>query len=168
MDGLEVWRVNGKKLEEGTIRVGSDKFTIHIDIKRQKTGFFLRRVSSAESAHHDASGNSIAKDSSKRVIDVGAIDRIQRGQTSIIGKGSRRQNDSNVAVLKNGSEADGQPGRVSPERSFSIIFHGERQVDLLAADPMDRDEILDGLNHIILTYQDAKASQSKTHSCFIF
>jgi len=42
------------------------------------------------------------------------------------------------------------------DRSFSIIFRGERQLDLLAADPMDRDEILDGLKHIILTYQEAK------------
>lgn len=183
LEGVEIWVVssNGKKIEPAILMLGPDKFTIYINIKRQKPSFFMRRVSSAESAHHDANGNSIAlggKEKDKRVIDIGAIDRIQRGQASIVGRGGRlrqsdtsmyrgggggqaalggkggkfRQSDTSVGA---GSANEANP-RVAAERSFSIIFRGERQLDLMAADPMDRDEILDGLKHIILTYQEAK------------
>ena len=150
LEGVEIWTVsaNGKKIEPAILTLGEDKFTIYINIKRQKAGFFLRRVSSADSTHHDANGNSIAlggKEKDKRIIDIGAVDRIQRGQTSIVGRGGRRQSDTAMGA-----------GSGTTDRSFSIIFRGERQLDLMAADPMDRDEILDGLKHIILTYQEAK------------
>lgn len=155
LEGVEIWKVtsNGKKIDPAVLILGPDKFTIYINIKRQKPSFFLRRVSSAESTHHDANGNSLViggKEKDKRIIDIGAVDRIQRGQTSIGGRGGRRQSDAAV-ILGN----EGQP-RVNSDRSFSIIFRGERQLDLMAADAMDRDEILDGLKHIILTYQEAK------------
>ena len=152
LEGVEIWKVasSGKKIDPATLTLGPDKFTIYINIKRQKTGFFLRRVASDQSTHHDANGNSLngAKDKDKRVIDIGAIDRIQRGQTSIVG--SRRQSDNGVGQNQQAQE------RVTPDRCFSIIFRGERQLDLMAQDSMDRDEILDRLDHIIWTYQEAK------------
>lgn len=182
LEGVDISVVssNGKKIEPALLTLGPDKFTIYINIKRQKPSFFMRRASSTESAHHDANGNSIAlggKEKDKRVIDIGAIDRIQRGQASIVGRGGKlRQSDTSMyrgggaqaamvgkggkfrqsdTSVGNGSTNQAN-GRVATERSFSIIFRGERQLDLMAADPMDRDEVLDGLKHIILTYQEAK------------
>ena len=155
LEGVEIWKVtsNGKKIEPATLILGADKFTIYINLKRQKTGFFLRRVSSDQSTHHDANGNSInGAKGDKRVIDIGAIDRIQRGQTSIMGRSGRRQSDT----LMGSSSKQATQEKVTPERCFSIIFRGERQLDLMAKDSMDRDELLDRLDHLIWTYQEAK------------
>lgn len=149
--GVEVWKIsaNGKKTEPATLTLGKDMFTIYINVKRQKSGFFLRRAASDQSTHHDPNGSSAnGKDKDKRIIDIGAIDRVQRGQTSIVGmgRGSRRQSDPAIQMQD----------KVTPDRSFAIIFRGERQLDLMAKDCMDRDEILDRLDHIIWTYQEAK------------
>lgn len=154
LEGVEIWKIisNGKKIEAATLTLGPEKFSIHINTKQKRAAFFLRRGSSAESTHHDADGMAInGRDQDKRVIDIGAIDRIQRGQTSIIG--GKRQSDTALVVGNNGQQKQEQ---VTPDRSFSIIFRGERQLDLMAKDCMDRDEILDALDHIILTYQEAK------------
>ena len=159
LDGVDIWKItsNGKRIEAATLRLGPDKFTIYINVKRQRAGFFLRRVSSDQSTHHDANGRKeIGGD--KRIIDIGAIDRIQRGQTSIVGRSGRRQSDTVIVVGKGqGSPTkDAPPDKVTPDKSFSIIFRGERQLDLMAQNSMDRDEILDRLDHIIYTYQEAK------------
>jgi hypothetical protein len=151
LEGVDIWMIlsNGKKIAPAVLTLGPDKFTIYINAKQRRPGFFLRRVSSAESTHHDANGMSISgKDKDRRTIDIGAIDRIQRGQTSIVG--GKRQSDAAIVV------GVGQQEMVTPDRSFSIIFRGERQLDIMAEDFFIRDEILDALDHIILTYQEAK------------
>ena len=154
LDGVDIWMIlsNGKKITPATLTLGPEKFTIYINVKQKRSGFFMRRVSSADSTHHDANGMSISgKDRDNRVIDIGAIDRIQRGQTSIIG--GKRQSDTAIVV---GAGQGATQEQVTPDRSFSIIFRGEKQLDLMAKDCMDRDEVLDALDHIILTYQEAK------------
>ena len=45
---------------------------------------------------------------------------------------------------------------LQPNRSFSIIFRGERTLDLMTADDLDRDSILDALDFVIRSYQAAK------------
>lgn len=45
---------------------------------------------------------------------------------------------------------------LQPNRSFSIIFRGERTLDLMTTDDLDRDTILDALDHVIRSYQAAK------------
>jgi hypothetical protein len=157
-EGVDVWTVasNGKKIEPATLTLGHDKFTIYITVKRQKASLFLRRITTDPSTHPNSYGSNIigGKDRDKRVIDIGAIDRIQRGQTSISARGSRRQSDTLIVVGKGPGK---QPqDKVTPDKCFSIIFRGERQLDLMAQDSMDRDEILDRLDHIIWTYQEAK------------
>ncbi|CAB9505823.1 Inactive phospholipase C-like protein 1 [Seminavis robusta] len=157
LEGVEVWKItaNGRKIEPATLTVSADKFTISVIVKKPRAGFFLRRVASTESAHHDShsnGSNGSTKEKDTRVIDVGAIDRIQRGQ-KFMPKGTRRLSDPNVS---RGGHHQNEADKVSPERSFSIIFRGRSQMDLMAKDSMDRDELLDGLDFLILTYQESK------------
>ena len=49
---------------------------------------------------------------------------------------------------------------LEPSRSFSIIFRGERTLDLMTLPDDDRDEILDALDRVINAYQDAKVKAS--------
>jgi hypothetical protein len=50
---------------------------------------------------------------------------------------------------------------LQPNRSFSIIFRGERTLDLMTAEDIDRDKFLDALDHIICAYQAAMVKVGK-------
>lgn len=45
---------------------------------------------------------------------------------------------------------------LAPSRSFSIIFRGERTLDLMTVPGVRRGEILDALDNVIRAYQTAK------------
>ena len=45
---------------------------------------------------------------------------------------------------------------LDPKRSFSIIFRGERTLDLMTLEDDQRDDILDALDHVLQAYQAAK------------
>lgn len=45
---------------------------------------------------------------------------------------------------------------LQPKRSFSIHFRGERTLDLMTADNVNRDAILDALDNVICAYNAAK------------
>jgi uncharacterized protein (DUF2267 family) len=166
LEGVEVWKVtnNGKKIEPATLTLGPDRFTIYVNVKRQKAGFFLRRVASSETTNSNNNMDSTQNSSSNkekdcRVIDIGAIDRIQRGQNFVMARGGRRLSDPSLRSSSHHTQNDQQPDtdKVTPDRSFSIIFRGESQLDLMARDALERDELLDRLDHIIFGYQEAKA-----------
>lgn len=70
-------------MREAFLTLSQDKFTIYISYSKLKNGGFrktlvkplLRKVSSI-SNHDDADGD-------QRAIDIGSIDRIQRGQNTL-------------------------------------------------------------------------------------
>jgi len=152
--------------ESGIVRkafltLSQDKFTLYITT--EKRGLISPGKGSIFSLRRTKS-NGDADDTRERIIDIGAIDRIQRGQVTHkfeLAKKSRQ--DSFRNLLKEQLKFDSATGArysdllfLHPNRSFSIIFRGERTLDLMTTDDLDRDTILDALDHVIRSYQAAK------------
>ena len=119
-----------------------------------------------------------------RAVDIGEMDRIQRGQSTqqfeFAKKNTRNNNPlerSSVEVVLNKNDlrrnySSGGASTVSsrttysemsimiqqldPSLSFSIIFRGAHTVDLMARTVQERDAICDTLDAILLAYQRGK------------
>lgn len=121
----------------------------------------------------------------RRAIDVGEMDRIQRGQStmeferakknkparpSAIGSrvgstssaarqgttGSRNTSNSSVVAVVTPMASDEDLLRLDPQRSFSIIFRGAHTVDLMAESYEDRNLLCDTLDRILAAYDRGK------------
>lgn len=76
-----------------------------------------------------------------QVIELGSVDRIQRGQNTLRFERARKS--------RGGASLD-------LARSFSIIFRGERTLDLLVAEGTDREPILHALDRLLREYRENK------------
>lgn len=108
-----------------------------------------------------------------RAIDVGEMDRIQRGQSTQqfekakkvlsaskptaaarnTSTSSSASVESSVAITGNSLLVD---PTLDPKRSFSIIFRGAHTIDLMASSYEIRNEICSTLDRILLAYQRGK------------
>jgi hypothetical protein len=149
---------NGKT-RPSFLTLSHDKFTLYVTSEKRRGdhsggggGWFRRGSSSARS------------DVTERAIDVGAIDRIQRGQATqqfeLAKKHNRNVSDASShrrsasGSITGGSDNDSLL-LFDPTRSFSILFRGERTLDLMMVDA-NRDRVLDALDDILRAYNAAK------------
>jgi len=85
----------------------------------------------------------------ERAIEIGSIDRIQRGQNTLRFEKARKSARVPIGSPKKITSLDST-------KSFSIIFRGEQTLDLMTTDQDNRDEILDALDRILHGYKSAK------------
>jgi hypothetical protein len=151
LDGVNVLRVNANgRTRPSFLTLSQDKFTLYLTTTKRgpqaRGGLSLLglRRSKSEGETHE------------RTIDIGAIDRVQRGQGTTkfeLAKNSRRSSfPGNISD----DESFSTIAALDPKRSFSIIFRGERTLDLMTLEEDQRDDILDALDNVFQAYQQAK------------
>jgi len=134
------------------LTLSKDKFTIYVTTNKFKSGKvgnlssirrpLLRKVTSIGSTDEE---------SDERSVDIGSLDRVQRGQNTYRFELARKIS-SRLSSPKNNKSINSDPSR-----SFSIIFGGERTIDITVSDPdVSRDEIVQALDGILYTYGSAK------------
>jgi len=177
MEGVHVLRVkvNGI-MRESFLTLSQDKFTLYVTSGKIVSvapksyvsfgwlRFLVGSPSIPDPAILASSASSITNHTldvtnpEERSIDIGAIDRIQRGQTTQkfeLAKKSRQDSRRNLMM-------DEDDDLLYPNRSFSIIFRGGRTLDLMMRDESDdRDEVLDALDNVIKAYKAAKVRVEK-------
>mmetsp|Transcript_16305 Transcript_16305/g.24168 ORF Transcript_16305/g.24168 Transcript_16305/m.24168 type:complete len:226 (-) Transcript_16305:2389-3066(-) len=143
LEGVSVVKVGTSgKTKKSFLTVSADRFTVYITtskVKRGKIGSLKRVIS----------GNG-GDGQSERAIDIGSIDRIQKGQITHKFELARKS-------ISIGSPRRSRCMPLDPNRCFSIMFRGERTLDLMTEEFDNRDEILDILNKILEVYQSAKS-----------
>eukprot|EP00980_Cylindrotheca_fusiformis_P020851 scaffold7839_cov59-Cylindrotheca_fusiformis.AAC.2 len=176
-DGIPVLRVyaNGKTTKT-TLRLSSDNFTIHVkQHPSQKTSNVKQRWSLSSSKHKSESA-----EAADRVIDVGAISKIQRGHARRRFELARSRTDNSMRSIMSNISLDTSAAAATtevldPSLCFSINFWGDWTLDLMILMSSSsttttkstktttnknmttiRDEILNALDTIIKTYQKAK------------
>ena len=154
--GIPVTKIttNGK-LKNRILTLSPNKFTIHISSSRLKGGSMpnnspgglikpmLLKVASVGSVSTD--GGADGERGQERSIDIGSIDRVQKGQTTLKFEQAKKMLPVR-AVLDN----------FDPNCSFSIIFRGSRSLDILVDSRDVRDELLDAFLKLINAYQRSK------------
>lgn len=142
-EGIHIVLVSAHgKTEQARLSISSDKFTVKITSENNAPGGFFSKPKLEV-----------------RLIDVGEMDRIQRGQAHFEDKKkiSNRDDSSALRIYSNGlSESASKVLALDPERSFSIIFRGAQTLDLMATDLRVRDDICDALDRILASYLTAK------------
>lgn len=155
VEGVHVVQVSANgKAHPSTLQISEDKFTLKVSSdEAHSTGIFFRSNSMAET----------------RAIDIGEMDRIQRGQSTqqfekaklnaVDEKQLRRPHmhrHTSSGSTTTTSMTTLSVQQLEPQRSFSIIFRGTDTLDFMAASFQERDEICDTLDKILETYQRAK------------
>lgn len=153
LDGVNVLRVNANgRTRPSFLTLSEDKFTLYITTtKRGPPGggrglslLGLRRSKSEGETH-------------ERSIDIGAIDRVQRGQGTTKFEMAKKNREDSIASFRSTDDAsEATIAALDPKRSFSIIFRGERTLDLMTLEADQRDDILDALDNVLRAYQAAK------------
>ena len=134
---------------------------------------------SSSSSHH----NNNNSNHNERAIDIGEMDRVQRGQSTqqfeLAKKNVKVDQNSNNKVLdvlykkaelqRNSSTSSNSSlpslsttaiNKLDPALSFSIIFRGAHTVDLMATTEKDRNVICDTLDQILQAYRRSKSRVS--------
>jgi phosphatidylinositol phospholipase C delta len=135
--------------EPAILSLSDDKFTVTITSTSslpKTSGFFTKQ-----------------QPTTRRDIDIGEMDRIQRGQSTqhfekAIKKSERtllKAELSRKTSEGSGSKASTGPS-LDPKRSFSIIFRGAHTLDLMTESPKALDVICTALERILLDYQRGK------------
>lgn len=134
---------NGKS-QPAVLTLSQDKFTIYIKRQTNPGVFAFFKRSDAE-----------------RAVDIGEIDRIQRGQSTQQFEKAKKNAETKVLrkteLQRNSSAGTGSTlQQLDPQRSYSIIFRGAHTLDLMADSQVARDEICNALDRVLLAYQRAK------------
>jgi len=145
-----------------------------LTLSRDRFTAYIRREGSAKSANSSVFSFGSRKTdagASDRAIDIGEMDRIQRGQSTQqfeFAKKHAKALDVEVVLKKADLIRDYSSGSTTPSNtlaliqqldpslSFSIIFRGAHTVDLMAQTKAERDEICDTLDAILVAYQRGK------------
>lgn len=181
LTGLQIYRVaaNGKT-QSATLTLSVDRFTAFLrsDNSSPTNRSNLRRTASAASIGSSVFSFGFNRDAKfeERAIDIGEMDRIQRGQSTqqfesakkhvkadnkafevVLKKSDLQRNSSNSSSCSvTVSTASPVINHLDPALSFSIIFRGAHTVDLMAKTEDDRNEICDTLDRILQAYQRGK------------
>jgi phosphatidylinositol phospholipase C delta len=149
------------KTQSAQLRLSADKFTLWIRTTKNAKSYFAKTVTE------------------DRAIDVGEIDRIQRGQstqqfekakkkqihgtpTTPVAQPKLHRNMSSGSNSVTSSSAGGASYSTAmiqhfdPELSFSIVFRGAHTLDLMAMEVDECDELTTTLDRILEAYQRAK------------
>jgi len=172
LTGVQIYTVAASgKTTPAILTLSVDRFTAHI--RRDQS------VSSTKSNTSSVFSFGKRQDDSPedRAIDIGEMDRVQRGQSTqqfeFAKKKHAKENNNVVEVVlrkadlkrdySNGSNTSTAQAislaaiqQLDPSLSFSIIFRGAHTVDLMAQTKAERDEICDTLDAILLAYQRGK------------
>lgn len=162
IEGVKVFKVESKgKSTPASFRITEEKFTLLVEtIDSAKSSFTIFSSKPQKQI---------------RPVDVGEIDRIQRGQAThqfekakkSVGKHRRTSSGSSISSLKKvelqrNNSVEGVSATASaiqlldPHRSFSIIFRGAHTLDLMATTHQERNMICDALDNILQAYQRSK------------
>jgi len=151
-DGIRVIKVTSNgRMRDRILTLSQNKFTLFVTGHRMNSdptagGGVLRatllKVTSIGSYDH----NGDEKVDAERAIDMGSIDRVQKGQTTLKFEVARKASPGKTP----------SSSHLDPHKSLSIIFRGERSLDLVMESRDQRDEILDTLNRLIQVYQSSK------------
>eukprot|EP00978_Attheya_sp_CCMP212_P006524 scaffold15048_cov55-Attheya_sp.AAC.2 len=171
LEGVNVIKVNTNgKTRKGFITLSEDKFTLYLTsskVKSSSSSSLMRPILKKVTSIGSSSSASEEQDA-ERAIDIGSIDRIQRGQNTHKFEMARQRNtgsgSGSVGSPRGGgsfrSSSKKNTFDLDPNRSFSIIFRGERTLDLMTMPTEEgnneRDQILNALDAILKTYQTAK------------
>jgi len=133
------------------LRLSADKFTFTIT----STATTSRGLFSKPSATHT------------RDVDIGEIERIQRGQSTHHFEKAKKK-VSKGDLIRHSSTSSQTTGSVTsawhkldPGRSFSIIFRGAQTLDIMAEDECLRDQICTLLDSLLDAYQVAKVKVAR-------
>jgi len=198
LKGVQIFTVaaNGKT-QAATLTLSRDRFTAFIDPPRNKaddekgsgTSHNKRTNSSSGGSSSGGGGGGVfglfkgdkSNEVQHRAIDVGEMDRVQRGQSTqqfefakkhvAVTSTKNNTSNSNFEIVLNKAELSRNPSasstssaaqmmaaiqQLDPALSFSIIFRGAHTVDLMAVTEYERDEICDTLDEILTAYQRGK------------
>jgi hypothetical protein len=178
LKGIKVWTVaaNGKT-RPAFLALSSDRFTAT-----------LRRDGPSFSSDHSTTGSPGSGSSflffgrrsqdDTRSIDIGEMDRVQRGQSTQqferarkrggFAKTASERSIEQTFIPPTAVKVSPKPSRpkhhqqqpLDPILSFSIIFRGAHTLDLMAVTPEDREEICDTLDQLLKAYQQGKVRVS--------
>lgn len=156
LDGVNVLRVNANgRTRPSFLTLSEDKFTLYITTTKRGPASGGRGLSLLGLRRSKSEG-----ETHERTIDIGAIDRVQRGQgTTKFEMAKKNRRDSLQATTSKSFGDEGSEATIAaldPKRSFSIIFRGERTLDLMVLEEDQRDDILDALDKVLEAYQVAK------------
>lgn len=163
LDGVDVLRVTANgRTRPSFLTLSEDKFTLYITTtKRGGSGAGGRKggLSILGLRRSKSEGDTYEKS-----WDIGAIDSVQRGQTTTKFELAKSHRQASIGKLSATASVDNAADSVSeatvaaldPKRSFSIIFRGERTLDLMVLEQDQRDDILDALDNVLQAYQTAK------------
>lgn len=130
---------NGKT-QKSFLTLSPDKFTLYLTTERKTAAVF------------SLFGRTKPTTVQERAIDIGAIDRIQRGHaTKRFEMARKSRQESFEAMLVNGTNTN----ELNPSQCFSILFRGDWTLDLMMLSS-NRDEVLDAIDQILETYQTQK------------
>lgn len=157
-EGLEVVKVtyNGKT-KPAYLTLAPDRFTIYTTQSKLKNGKvskmetrrpLLRKVTSI--------GSNDEEPDHETKIDIGSIDRLQSGQTTLRFELAKIAS-TRIASPRRSSTTDFI--ELDPNRSLSIIFSNERTLDIMINDgDITRDVVLETLQNLLNNYTRAKVN----------
>jgi len=162
MDNVVVVKVSSSgKTRKAFLTLSKDKFTLYVTTSKYGKGVngnggvfrpLLRKVTSIGSNNEDES-------ELESSIDIGRIERIQKGHSTLRFELARRVR-SRVSTPRNTPSPEYEI--LDPSKSFSIIFSGrERTLDLMICQEdlgIDRDDVVEALERLVNTYAEAKVN----------
>ena len=179
LSGVPIFTVAASgKTTPAMLSISIDRFTAYIRADSSATKSSSSLLSFVSKSRND---DTVVD----RAIDIGEMDRIQRGQSTQQfefakkktqharnNSGQLDRNSVEVVLNKNDQWRNYSSGasasaysessmslmiqQLDPSLSFSIIFRGAHTVDLMARTDRERDEICDTLDAILLSYQRGK------------
>lgn len=175
LTGMQIFTVaaNGTT-QPAVLTLSIDRFTAflrkdHSNNNTPTSKSNLRRTSSANTGSSVFSFGFRDSKLEERAMDIGEIERVQRGQSTqqfefakkhvkadnkALERAEMQRNTSNSS--NSSVAASTAVYQLDPALSFSIIFRGAHTVDLMAKTEHDRNEICDTLDRILQAYQRGK------------
>ena len=159
MEGVDVMRIApGGSIHRSFLTLSEEKFSLYMTTSKMsgsnrsgRLGAGSMKFGRVSLLRGKSAGSSTSTyESSEQVIDVGSVDRIQKGQLTY-----------KFEVALKGKEYSADAKHLAdPNRSFSIVYLGSRTLDLIIPTNESRDTIVNALEKLIQAYQKARASVS--------
>jgi len=156
MEGINVVKVTSSgKTEPAYLTLAEDRFTIYVTERQVRNGKvvhrpFLSRVTSIGSNDDEAEG--------ERSIDIGSVDRLQIERKTLRFELARKMS-SRIASPRRSQSSEYI--ELDPSRCFSIIYSGERTLDMMVSDEdVSRADVLEALDALREAYSQAKVKVS--------
>jgi phosphatidylinositol phospholipase C delta len=153
LDGVRVIKVasNGR-MGDRILTLSENKFTLFVTVHKVVTdptvgGSLLRATLQKVASIGSYDTNGDEKVDTERSIDIGSITRLYKGQMTLKFEVARKSLPGGKTLISS---------QLDPQKSLSIIFRGDRSLDIILESRERRDEILDALNRLMKAYQASK------------